>query len=147
MTIDAANQCLDDLRAKLSTVPLIKDKIFEVYHAEEMMDKTHAVKFPALGIVYDGIQSISETNKDTGKQGYSAEIVFSLIMFFSQTGAGEPRDAKRAAVIFLDQLRAAIIGTRSPTGHKWRFVMEGPATDKGGVIAYGQRWASPIQLT
>ena len=141
-----ASKCVEDLRKKLEELSELKGKSFWVYNEEHLMDKTKGISFPAVGVIYEGIRSISENYKDTYKTGFSGELVTSVIVLQRPDNISYA-DTKTPAVALLDMIREKILGSRSPTGHVWRFVVEASATEKHGVVIWLQRWSTPVQFT
>lgn len=144
MRVVAIN-CIEDIVKKVETVPGLKGRVFHVYSEEELIERTKGLSFPCAGIVYDGMRAISEGGKDTHKIGGSAELVVSVMVFFRQDTKAKV-DPKETTVAVLDSLRGKLITTKSPTGHFWKFQVEAAVEGKNGVLAYLQRWATPIQL-
>jgi hypothetical protein len=137
-------QVIAQVRDILKTVPKVNDKIVQVYSEEELGDAMKGVEFPCIGIVYEGMRAVPEM-KETNRQGVSAELVLSLIIVEKPTTAGESR-VKNRTINLLDLTRKAMHEGKSPAGHKWRFVLEAPASEKKGTVIWLQRWATPIQL-
>lgn len=139
-----AERCLLDLERILAAVPVLSKRVFQVYSEEELLEKTKGLSYPCVGVVYDGMRASGE-NKDTGKQGVSAELVCTIMLFFRQESLAK-QDAKLVAVTTLDGVRDAIRGVRSPSGHFWKFQLEASVGGKNGVLTYLQRWSTPVQL-
>jgi hypothetical protein len=142
---DVAFRCVDDLKTKLESLAKLKGKAFWVYNEDHLMDKTKGITFPAVGVVYEGIRAVSENQKDTYKVGFSGELVAS-VMVIQRPDTISPADTKKPAVELLDDIRGQIMGTKSPSGHQWRFVVEASASEKNGVVIWIQRWSTPVQL-
>lgn len=139
-----AIKCIDDLEARIKTIPTIKDRVFHVYSEEELVERTKGLSFPCVGIVYDGMMAIPEQGS-SAKIGASAELVATVMIFFRQDTKAKS-DPKDATVALLDEIRGKILATRSPTRHHWRFKLEAAVEGKQGVLTYVQRWATPAQL-
>jgi hypothetical protein len=140
-----AISCTEDIANKIANDPLIKGRIFTIYSEEELIERTKAISFPCVGVVYDGITAVGEAGT-TGKQGLSTELTVSLMVFFRQNTRAT-NDPKLTMVDLMDRLRELIIATRSPSGHLWKFKVEVPVQGKNGILAYIQRWSTPVQLT
>lgn len=145
MTTEVAAKCLTSVIKTLQSIAAVSGKVFQIYSEDELMDKTKGMVFPCAGVVYEGMRAISEGSKDTNRQGLSAELVLSILIFF-RPDALSPSNTKTSALNLLDDVRDSIKGTRSPSGHLWRFVVEAAATEKHGVVVYIQRWTTPVQL-
>lgn len=140
-----AINCIDDLVAKISKIPSVKGKVFHVYSEEELTERCKGITSLWVGVVYDGLRAISEGGKDTHKIGGSAELVASVIILFRQDTKATI-DPKETVVSLLDTIRKGVITTKSPSGHFWKFQVEAAVEGKSGVLAYVQRWATPVQL-
>lgn len=146
MTAKLASQCVTDVQLKVAAVTAFKNKVHQVYTESELADKTKGISYPLIAIVYDGMGAVPESGL-SGKQGRSAEVKVSVIMFF-RAQATATANQTLAAVDALDVVRKQIHGTRAPSGHLWRFVSEvGSQGAEKGVYVYIQRWATPVQLT
>lgn len=144
MNDDFAQRCVADVKLALQSIAELTGKIVSVYSEEELMDASKGIAFPCIGVVYEGMRSSPEPG--SAKTGMAAELIVSLIMVERAAAAGESY-TKNAALATLDDTRKALIGRQSPTGHKWRFIMEAPASEKKGTIIWLQRWATPAMLT
>lgn len=140
-----AVNCINDIEAKLSTIQALKGKVFSVYSEEELTEKTKGVVFPAVGVVYDGMRASPEPGA-TLKMGLSAELVISVMVFFKQNTKAT-KDPKDTMIDLMDTIRNSIKSTKSPSGHYWKFQLEAAVEGKQGVLAFIQRWATPVQLT
>ncbi len=139
-----ANACVDDLESKVQLVAEFKTRTFTVYSEDELIEKTKGIGYPCVGIIYNGITSQPEVGA-TQKIGGSGEIIVSLLVMFRQNTIAKV-DPKEQIIGKLDQIRSKIMCTKSPTGHFWKFQMEIPVVGKSGLLAYVQRWATPVQL-
>jgi len=136
--------CAEDLATKLKTVLTLEKKTLTVYSLDDLVSILGNTVKPAVGIMYEGTR---RNDAGGGKQvGVSMEIVFSLLLI-TETSVISPRiDAMSPAHDTLDLMREAIHGSRSPTGHFWSFQVEAPASQKGNVTVWVQRWACPVQV-
>lgn len=144
MTVVAIN-CIEDVVSKLDKIPSLRGRVFHVFSDDDLIERTKGLTFPCIGVVYDGLRAIPEGGKDTHKIGGSAEMVVSVIMFFRNDTKAKS-DPKDGAVVMLDVVRDSLIKSKSPSGHFWKFQVEAPIEGKSGVLAYLQRWATPVQL-
>lgn len=144
--INAATLCIDDVEQVLQSIASLKGKVLNVYGEEELMDSTSIITYPACGIVYEGMRSLEEGGA-TNKVGTSSELVISIILIDTYTKMTKAGSRKNAAPI-LDAIRETMmqVKRRSPTGHKWRFIVEAAASPKSGVVLWVQRWSTPVQL-
>lgn len=141
-----ALDCIADVSKKVEELPVLRGRVFHVYSEEELVERTKGLSFPCVGVVYDGIRSVGEPGKDTGKMGSSAELVVSIMIFFRQETKAKT-DPKESVVSQLDSIRSKLLRTKSPAGHFWRFQIEAAVAGKEGVLTYLQRWATPVQLS
>ncbi len=144
--IDAASLCIADVTTVLQSIASLKGKVVNVYSEDELIDSTTLITYPAVGVVYEGMRSVEEMGS-TNKVGNSCELVVSIILIDTYTKTTQTAAKKQAAPI-LDKVRELMMANtrRSPTGHKWRFVVEAAATPKQGVVLWVQRWSTPVQL-
>lgn len=145
MTGAIVNDCIESVEQLLKSLDDFGSKVFYIYSEDELLDKTKAISLPAMGVVYDGMRSLSESGKDTGKIGVSAEIVVTVIVVFRRENFSTV-DPKLKVVQVLDSIRNKFRGVRSPTGHLWRFQLEAAVEGKKGLQSYIQRWSTPVQL-
>lgn len=141
---DLAVLCVADIETRLKTLVDMSKRVFHVYGEDDLLDYTKGLTFPCMGVVYNGIRSIPE-NKETGKQGISGELVVTIMLLFRDS-TSTTANQKASAISMLDDARKLILTTKSPTGHKWKFQLESPVQGKKGVLAYVQRWSTPVQL-
>lgn len=140
-----AERCVLDMKARLATVPSLVGKIVQVYSEEELANAFVGVSFPCMGVVYEGMRSVNEPGS-TLKQGVSNELIVSLVVAEKGSSPGES-DSKIRTMHLLDAARKAVrAGGSAPGGHKWKFVLEAPASEKKGVVLWVQRWATPVLL-
>lgn len=135
---------VSEMERLIEGIPSLKGKVFHVYGEDDLIERTKAINFPYAAVVYDGIRSSKEEGA-TSRVGASGEIVVTVMVFF-RNDARASNDPKEHVLMLLDTLRKHIMGTKSPTGHKWQFQYEAAAEGKKGLLAYTQRWSTPIQL-
>lgn len=136
--------CTEDLASKVRSVPTLGQKTIVVMSVDDLTSTLASVTKPAAGILYEGARTVQVQD---GKQvGVSAEIVFSILMLAETSVVSQKVNMISPAHDMLDKVRGAIHGTRSPTGHFWRWVMEAPAAQKGSLQVWVQRWSCPVQL-
>lgn len=142
---DIATKCVADLKAHLAQL-IAAGKVFHVYSEEELMDKTKGITFPAVGIVYEGMRAVPEdSDKKSVKIGVSAELI-AAVMLIQRPDNISAADTKTPTMNLLDDIRQEIMGSKSPSGHWWKFVVEASANEKNGVVIWLQRWSTPVQL-
>ena len=137
--------CATDLRNRLQSIADFKNKNLFVFDEDDLADKIKGVALPAAGVMYEGMRSLSEAGSNT-KIGLSAELVFS-IMVISRAENIANVDSKTPLLNLLDEIRKSLLGTRSPTGHYWKFVVEAATRESKGMVFWVQRWQTTIQLT
>lgn len=142
---DIVAEVLEDIKAKVLALPKFKDKVTHVYSYEELVDKSKNIPFPALGIVYEGLRGETGANAGSSASVVSTTLIVSLILLTDSDGklGGLP---KMKAHEYLGQTRNAINKKQSPTGHKYRFVVEAPASEKGNKVLWVQRWSVAAQI-
>lgn len=136
--------CSADLVTKLRSIPPLGGKIIVVMSMEDLISQLTTVAKPAVGVLYEGARTAQDQG---GRQiGVSAEIVFSILMLAETSVISSKVDMLTPAHDMLDQVRHAIHGTRAPTGHFWKWVMEAPAAQKNHLQVWVQRWSCAAQL-
>lgn len=143
MTVKAIS-CIHDLDLKVQSIAMFRGKTFAVYSEDEIIERTKGISFPCIGLIYNGITALPEIGV-TNKSGGSGEVVVSLLVLFRQSTIATA-SPKEEIIERLDEIRSKILNTRSPTGHLWKFQVEIPVVGKLGVLAYMQRWSTPVQL-
>lgn len=141
-----ANECVLDLQTKMRSIPAFTNKVIYAYTEDDLYDITSQINFPGAGILYEGLRSVPDPESKNVGKGRSAELHCNLILLVSGKTIGNA-DYKLTAAEFLDQFRGAIMGTRSPTGNFWKFIVESPVEARAGIFAYGQRWSTSVILT
>jgi len=136
--------CALDLEAKVRSVAALTGKTVKVLSVDDLVaSMTTAVK-PVAGVLYEGSRPAAS---DAGKQVViSAEVVFSILLLCETSVVSKQVDMTTVAHKLLDSIRTAIHGTRSPTGHAWKWQLEAPAAQKGTSQLWVQRWTTAAQL-
>lgn len=143
-----AQKCLDDAKTAVQSIAQAQGKtVFHLYDADQLLDETVGIKYPAIGIVYEGIRHIERTPRDTHRVGAEAELWMTFVLMTKDESLGATSQTRLNAITFLDDLRKAMKDRRSPSGHFWRFMLEAPAARKNGNIMWVQRWVTPTILT
>jgi len=141
MTI--ALECTTDISQKLEAVAAIATKVFSIYSEDDLLDKSRMLKYPAVGVLYEGITASFE---DPSRQGLATELRVALVLVIDGKSIGN-LDKKNEAAQVLDTMRDALKMKTSPSGHKWRFVSEIPVGLVENVLIYVQRWATFVPIT
>lgn len=134
--------CVDEMIKSVGLVPSFAGKVLHVYSEEELSVKLKGLSYPCAAVVYDGMTSVLATG---GGIGASGAMVLSVMVFFRMNTVATT-DPKETILAMLDSLRKQIRKAKSPTGHSWQFLNEAPAQGKTGILAYVQRWSTPVQL-
>jgi len=122
-------------------------KVVTAYDENDLLDVLKGVRsFPAVGIVYEGMRSMSEEGP-TARVGISCEIVLGFVLVERGDEIHRTDQKKVRAIEFLDAMRYQFMGKKSTvTGHFWHFVVESPAALRTGAVCWVQRWSLPVQL-
>lgn len=142
---DVVAEILEDVKAKVLALPKFKDKVTHVYSYEELVDKSKAIALPAIGVVYEGLRAERGENAGKSASVVSSSVIVSLILLTdteNQIG-GIP---KMKAHEYLALTRGALNNKPSPSGHKYRFIVEAPASEKGTKVMWVQRWSIAAQI-
>lgn len=144
MQHDLANKCVDDLRTVVQSLAQMENKtVLNVYDQDELLDATVGVKFPACGVIYEGIRGGTKSAKESHVVGSDAELICSVVLLYRDESLGKT-DARNRALHDLDHIRRILFDRRSPSGHFWRFEVEAAAARKNGTVMWVQRWATPV---
>lgn len=140
---DIVTLCVEDLAKKVKDIgefgSVGKEKVFSVYSEDDLLDKSKLLKFPAVGMMYEGLRSVP--GADPSRQGLGAEIGMALVLLMETKSVGGI-NSQNEAVRLLGLMRRAIKVTVSPTNHKWRFISEVPGGVLGNAVVYVQRWST-----
>ena len=133
---EIALACVEDMKAKIETVSLVKGKTFWVYSEEDLERTSRLIKKPCVGIMYEGLRS-----QGTQRAGLATNLGVAVAIIADGKDIAN-LDRKESIVQLLDQIRNVIRDTNSPTGHKWAFVLESPTMDIANSVVYLQRWST-----
>lgn len=137
--------CVESLKTTLQSIPYLKGKVLFVTNEESAIDQMKGVNsFPSAVVIYEGMRAVPEQGQ-TAKIGISGEMVFSIVVLNRDTDILQTDQTRITSIAIMDKLRSVIMGTRSPTGHFWRFMVEAPALERNGVVLWVQRWTTPYQ--
>jgi hypothetical protein len=142
---------LDEASAKLLQLDAppvnLTGKVVVAYDENDLLDVLKGVKsYPAVGIVYEGMRSMSEEGP-TAKVGLSCEIILGFVLVERGDEIHATHQKKVRAIEYLDSMRYQFMGQRSTvTKHFWHFVVESPAALRSGAVCWVQRWSLPVQL-
>jgi hypothetical protein len=133
---------------KLNAPPVnLTGKVVVAYDENDLLDVLKGVRsYPAVGIVYEGMRSQSETGT-TAQVGLSCEIVLGLVLVERGDELHNTTQKRTRAIEYLDAMRYQFIGQKSTvTRHFWKFMVEAPAALRSGTVCWVQRWSVPVQL-
>lgn len=154
MAASKVSEVIDGVKEALQSVAGLEGgKVFHVVASDALFDESSTVPLPAAGVVYEGLRARAETDKNSHRAGLSSEVGVSIVLLVEDAKAqGEVVQglATLSAIDLLDVVRRKLLDLKSPAGHTWRFVYEGPIASKKGerpCTLWIQRWATPIQLT
>lgn len=140
-----AVRCVLQAKELLEAMDELKGKVHVIYSEEDLYEKTKGLVYPVVGILYGGLVSSSESGKETHKVGVSSDVRVTIVVLDKRrTGASELGNLE--LINRFDRMRKQFRNVRSPTGHVWRFGMEGATESKSGVMVMFQRWTTPAQL-
>jgi hypothetical protein len=136
--------CILDLHSRANQVGRFKKEVL-VTSIDDFVAKLSAGgSKPAIGIMYEGARPIASAG---GSQiNVSAEFVFSVMVALETPTVHLNADRTPLAHSLLDDVRYRIHGGLSPTGHKWKWVVEAPVAVKGVLGIWLQRWSVVGQL-
>lgn len=142
---DIVSEVLEDVKTKILSLPKFKDKVAHIYSYEELIDKSKNIALPAIGVIYEGLRA--ERGENAGKVAsvVSSSIIVSVIILTDSDNklGGIP---KMKAHEYLGLTRSALNNKNSPSGHKYRFIVEAPASEKGAKALWVQRWSVAAQI-
>lgn len=142
-----ATDCINDISTRIKALGEFgatgKEKVFSVYSEDDLLDKSKMLKFPCIGVMYEGIRANS---LDGSRQGMAADCGIALVLLLESKSIGGINRENEAARL-LDSMRESVRLSRAPSQHKWRFVSEMPAGVVGAATVYVQRWTCPVILT
>jgi len=142
---------LDEASSKLlqlNAPPVnLTGKVVVAYDENDLLDVLKGVRaFPAVGIVYEGMRSMSEDGP-TARVGLSGEVVLGFVLVERGDEIHSTQQKKVRAIEYLDAMRYQFAGKKSTvTQHFWRFMVEAPAALRTGAVCWVQRWSLPIQF-
>lgn len=145
------NDILDEASTKLlqlNAPPVnLTGKVVVAYDENDLLDVLKGVRaFPAVGIVYEGMRSLSEEGP-TARVGMSCEIVLAFVLVERGDEVHNTNQKKVRAIEYLDAMRLQFMGQRSTvTTHFWHFMVEAPAALRSGAVCWVQRWSVPVQM-
>lgn len=139
-----ATNCINDILFKIDALELFGKKLFATYSEEDLLDKAKILSLPAVGIVYQGI--FASDGQDPSRQGLMGTLKVTIVLVIDGKSIAKI-DRKDVAADYLDSIRSAILTTKSPTKHKWKFTSESPVGPMGSVYVYLQTWETATPLT
>jgi len=132
--------CLADLQAHITAVPLIRSKVFTIISENDLLDKARLTKLPSAGVFYAGITS---QGKPGDGMGTMARFVIAVLYDSNTVGN---QNTQSQALELLDSIRDEIKHNRSPAGFHWRFSSESAGDPMGNVMVYTQTWMCPVTV-
>lgn len=133
---------------KNAGLPKLEDKVIALDLDDQLFTKLGSglIKRPAVGILYEGGRT--QNGQGGAQLGISAELTFSVLLLCEVPNiAPNLTETTTEAMVLLDGIRDAVQGQMSPTGHKWKWVIEAPAGKRDRFLVWLQRWAVPVQNT
>ena len=147
--ITPITDCVNDLKNKLLEVITA----INVYDPDDMLDMTMHLAPPFTGLVYLGLGP-----NGLDKSGRSAKMLFGIYILGTKKnlkvksttcntdGAADSISEDKLVSIteYLETVRGALGGTKSPSGHGWQLLSEKPHdfNDKG--VGYLQVWQTTV---
>ena len=137
-------QCLEDLKARVQSSAQIKSaKVVSTPEELAALIKQASSDLD-IGVVYQGLSSVSEGTGFTPK-GIAGKAQFGIYLAFQLAESTSESEARKYHIISsLDALRLGILSTSAPTGHKWEFVSEGFADTIGKRSIWLQQWRTTV---
>lgn len=137
---DPIHEVMEDLKKRLLQSSVVKEgKCIQVYSAEELKDKTKNVSLPAIGVIYEGMKSNQTGESAKSNSSVSCLAVVSIILLTSKSNQAGGTSTESAHTL-LGSCRNVIKNQVSPTGHKYKFVVEAPASEDATTVLWVQRW-------
>jgi len=143
---DIVTDAVLDLKNKLQLIASIKKKTVYLYDQDDLLHSTKKLGFPAVGIVYVGMQG----GNDSSKTGLAATLVCDIYLIGGEQCTDKVADLKSGSTKLLDEMRREIACTklaRVGGQRKWTFVAESPAEISPAKLGYVQRWKTVVLLT
>ncbi len=148
---DYADLCIKDIMERIQALDLFQDKLFYVYDQEVFLESSEELQYPCAGVIWEGIYSKNKPG-DMGKSSFVSVAV--VLLAGERTLDATQKEDKTAITLILDKVRKAILGQRSPTGHKWEFALESPhdlikgsgmdKNERPNGLGYYQRWTASV---
>jgi len=144
MSNATATDCIDDIfnRVKLVT-EFSSDKVVRVYSETDLLDKSKLIPPPFTGVMYEGIRANAS---DPGRLGRATDCYVAIVLGCLTKAVGG-YDSRPEAIGLLDSIRNQILGDRSPSQHRWKFISELYVGDISNIMIYIQRWSTPLILS
>lgn len=139
------NDVMNEVDGILQSIATLTNKVLRVYDNSDLSNKISGLReYPGVGLIYEGMRS-KDSPGNTDHIGLSAEMVFSIVLVM-QPEVLFRADTKESVISVLSSIRRSIMGKRSVTGHRYRFLVEAPAEVQKSLAFWVQRWSVPIQL-
>jgi len=143
---DIVSDAVADLTSKLQLISSIAKKTVYLYDQDDLLDAKKKIGFPAVGVVYVGMQG----NNDSSRTGLAATLVCDIYLIGGEQCKDKIGDLKSGSTLLLDEMRREIACTklvRAGAQRKWQFVAESPTEISPAVLGYVQRWKTVVLLT
>ena len=138
--------CWDDLEGRLQSVASLKKQVFKVSSPQLLGAKLKALPPPAVGVVYEGLRSVSQPGVGLNK-GLSTNAVFGLYMTFSSSSYAVGVDIQSPITDILHEMRIALLEKVAASSHNWQFMVESFVDSNSTHEIWMQKWQTPIILT
>lgn len=135
--------CITDLKERLQSIAPLTGRIEVAWTPEDLTAIFKNMPAPAVGIVYEGQRSTTESGASV-KQGFASQAVFGIYLLWGLPVPVPGADAKTPLIEMLDEMRNVMLDRSSPAGHKWHFMVEALADTVGKNVLWVQRWDTPV---
>lgn len=140
-----ATDHVNDIITKISTISAVKEQTVHVYNQEALLSKIEKIHYPAIGVMYVGLQAVA----DSSKTGLADDLICDVYVIGADLCKEDTLDASAdvETTQLLDDIRDTIKCSLAPSKRKWEFVFEIPTDIADGLLAYVQRWKTRVVLT
>jgi len=143
MSEDIVNDCVEDLIKKLKATSAIDDQALYVYSEKVFMDASKPLTPPCAAVIYQGAVG---SDAKIGFGG-AAKVRFAILLLAGEHELDvKGHEEKDRTTALLNEMRKAIKGQCSPSGHPYTFEMEAPYDIDDVGLVYIQRWATQAIL-
>ena len=136
--------CMMDIVTKLKTVPATGSRTLSVYDQDTFLDVTAETKFPAVGVIYEGMS----TKGGQDRTGLATELYCGIIVIVGDKNEEiRGKTNQEEVALLLDDLRSAVKHSKSPTNHAWEFMFEVQLDISHQGMGYYIKWKTTVMLT